>query len=390
MEAVNERGRIDTSRSRSWAEVRQGYTSFIDGDVVVAKITPCFENGKGALIRGCVSGVGAGTTEFHVIRPSSRLAAGFLAYVIRSERFRSEGAAWMTGSAGQQRVPEEFVKQHELLDLSLAMQVGVAAHLDQRTDAIDALIEKRERLVERVAERRAAVIHQAVTKGLNERAPLRESGVPWFGRIPTHWDIYPLRRLVREFVDYRGRTPEKTAEGIPLVTAGAVRDGRIDHARAPEWVSRETHLRLLRRGRPAVGDLVFTTEAPLGEVGLVGDTNIALAQRIILFKVNTARVLSEFLRLHFLSKSGRDEICSRGTGSTAEGIRADRLRMSLVPVPPVLEQAAICQHVADAVSTDTQVEAAAQKQIVLLREYRHALITAAVSGQIKVPEEVTA
>lgn len=268
----------------------------------------------------------------------------------------------------------------------IELQRAIADFLDRRTAAIDTLVEKKERLIALLAQKRGALIQRAVTRGLNPEVPMNDSGIPWIGHIPAHWEMHQLRRVVSEFVDYRGRTPEKAASGIPLITAGAVRDGKIDHGRVPEWVSEETYEILSRRGGPEVGDLLFTSEAPLGEVGLVVDPRIACAQRIILFRVNKHMISPEYLRLHFLAESGKGEMRSRASGSTAEGIRADRLKMSLVPTPPLSEQNDICAYVEAKTQGFDAISERVQVQLDRLREYRQALITAAVTGQLGIGE----
>jgi type I restriction enzyme, S subunit len=109
----------------------------------------------------------------------------------------------------------------------------IARFLDRKTGAIDALISKKERLIDLLQEKRQALITQAVTKGLDPTVPMRDSGTEWLGEIPAHWQVLSLRRVVCRFIDYRGRTPKKVDHGVPLITAGAVRDGRINHCRAP-------------------------------------------------------------------------------------------------------------------------------------------------------------
>ncbi|KIG14290.1 Type I restriction-modification system, specificity subunit S [Enhygromyxa salina] len=264
-------------------------------------------------------------------------------------------------------------------------QVAIADFLDRKTAAIDALIEKKERLIALLAEKRAALIHQAVTKGLDPDVPMKDSGVPWIGDIPAHWMMHRLRRVVGQFIDYRGRTPEKTRSGVPLITAGAVRDGIVDHSRAPEWVTEEVCKQLSGRGKPELGDILFTSEAPLGEVGIVTNVRIACAQRIIMFKVDATRVASPFLLQHFLSESGKGEVSSRASGSTASGIRADRLKMSLVPTPPLREQVTIVSFIEQETASYSDISSCIMSQVAKLKEYRQSLITAAVTGQLEIP-----
>ena len=108
MEAVSTKGKVKPV-TRSLCEVSQGYTYFRDGDVVMAKITPCFENGKGAVIQKLLNGFGFGSTEFVVFRPQN-IDTKYLYYIISSNHFRKTGKMEMRGSAGQQRVPNVYFK----------------------------------------------------------------------------------------------------------------------------------------------------------------------------------------------------------------------------------------------------------------------------------------
>lgn len=114
MAAVSEEGRIDFEQSRTLGEVRKGYTYFKRGDVLVAKITPCFENGKATLTTSLKKPIGFGSTEFHVIRAGEQILPEFVFHLLWSKPFRIEGEKNMTGSAGQKRVPADFLRQYRI------------------------------------------------------------------------------------------------------------------------------------------------------------------------------------------------------------------------------------------------------------------------------------
>ena len=101
-------GRMDPSGRRLWGEVKKGYKRFQDGDVLFAKITPCMENGKTVLAKGLLGGVGAGSTEFHVLRPNGSMLPNLLMHYLLQEPFRRDARSHMTGTAGQLRVPGQF------------------------------------------------------------------------------------------------------------------------------------------------------------------------------------------------------------------------------------------------------------------------------------------
>ena len=384
MEAVHEYGGLDIDSTKPLSDVLDGYTYFRDGDVLVAKITPCFENGKGALAEGLASNVGLGTTELHVLRPSPEVEARFLLYLTLSQHFRRIGAASMYGAGGQKRVPGDFIRNFRHPLPSLSEQRTIADFLDRETAKIDALVAKKERLIELLHEKRAAFITRAVARGLETDAPMKDSGVEWLGEIPVHWNVWHLRRVVARFVDYRGRTPEKTPSGTPLVTAKNIKNLSIDFSQSEEFIPHDVYSHWMVRGLPERGDVLLTTEAPLGESAQVLDASIALAQRIILLKADTTKITNGYLKYHFAADSGRMELRTRATGSTALGIKASHLKASLVAVPPVPEQESIASAVDRGIGETDKLIAKIRQAIDHLNELRTALISAAVTGRIDV------
>lgn len=140
MEDVSESGALIRSTDRNRGELGNGYTQFQNGDVLVAKITPCFENGKGALAHSLTNGVGFGTTEFHVIRPHDPADADFLHQVTLMRSFREAGERQMIGSAGQKRVPAEFIEDFPIFILgdNARRNIGsLLATLDAEVAALD-------------------------------------------------------------------------------------------------------------------------------------------------------------------------------------------------------------------------------------------------------------
>lgn len=142
MDAVGELGGLRLDEQRAVDDVYNGYTYFCDDDVVIAKITPCFENGKGALAIGLTNGVAFGTTELHVVRSSERLDSRFLFYITIEQDFRRIGTAEMLGAGGQKRVPERFLKDWRPPLPPIETQRRIATFLDEKTTRIDSLIAK--------------------------------------------------------------------------------------------------------------------------------------------------------------------------------------------------------------------------------------------------------
>jgi len=123
MACVDEkRGQIMNSAKKTYAEVAKGYTFFKNSDVLMAKITPCMENGKAAIAENLINGLGFGSTEFHVLRPQSKVTPEYIFSFIHREPFRLEAKSRFTGTAGQQRVPTSFLKDYEIPVPSIDLQ----------------------------------------------------------------------------------------------------------------------------------------------------------------------------------------------------------------------------------------------------------------------------
>ena len=134
MPAVTEKGELDNSSIRLYEQVQKGFTYFADNDVLFAKITPCMENGKGAVARGLKNGIGFGSTEFHVLRPKAGVSNPVWLYTIMSfKQFRQDAARKMTGSAGQRRVPSSFLSGYKVSLPPIALQNQFAIFVE-RTD----------------------------------------------------------------------------------------------------------------------------------------------------------------------------------------------------------------------------------------------------------------
>jgi type I restriction enzyme S subunit len=142
MPAVSETGDIDATEIRTYDEVKTGFTYFAEKDVLFAKITPCMENGKGAVAEGLCNEIGFGSTEFHVLRPIQEVSNPYWLYAITSfEMFRREAARKMTGSAGQRRVPARFLEQYRVAVPPIDLQNKFAAFVSQ-TDKSKVAVQK--------------------------------------------------------------------------------------------------------------------------------------------------------------------------------------------------------------------------------------------------------
>ena len=150
---------------------------------------------------------------------------------------------------------------------------------------------------------------------------------------------------IATMIDYRGKTPQKTEKGIPLITAKIVKNGII--LPANEFIAKENYASWMTRGYPLVGDVVLTTEAPLGEVAQLREANVALAQRIITIRGKEGILDNSYLKYFLQSSVGQARLRARETGTTVTGIKASELREISIPVPDIKRQQQIAKMLLD-------------------------------------------
>ncbi|MEI0796044.1 restriction endonuclease subunit S [Brachyspira pilosicoli] len=142
-----------------------------------------------------------------------------------------------------------------------------------------------------------------------------------------------------DIVDYRGKTPKKVNSGIFLITAKNIRKGYIDYEKSKEYVDINDYPNIMHRGLPQIGDVLITTEAPLGYVAQIDRENVALAQRVIKYRPKDKSLLSSYyLKYILLGKEFQDKLLINATGGTVKGIKGSKLHKLTIPVPPLEEQ----------------------------------------------------
>ena len=389
MEAVGEQGKLDLSETKELAQVVDGYTYFRNGDVLVAKITPCFENGKGTLARGLTNEVGFGTTELHVLRPGDQLNSQFLFYLTSSHPFREMGGSTMYGAGGQKRVPDDFIQNLRWSIPPLDEQRAIAAYLDRETERIDTLVARKERLIELLQEKRTALISRAVTKGLDPDVEMRDSGVEWLGAIPAHWDTVKLKfispkqsvGLVLNPSSYF--TPEGT---VPFILGNNISEHGIsvdDASRITEESNQKLEGSMLR-----TGDLVTVRVGEPGVTAVVPPSLDRSNCGSVLITRRDDSFVSEWLAYAMNSSIGHAQIDLVEYGAAQRQFNLSHAVNFMYPLPPKDEQQAIATHLDEKTTRIDNLVGRVQEGIERLQEYRTALISAAVTGQIDVRGEV--
>jgi len=160
------------------------------------------------------------------------------------------------------------------------------------------------------------------------------------GELPQEWKLDDIDSYLSEIIDYRGKTPKKSAFGIITLSAKSIKNGKIDYSKV-YFISEETFKKWERRGKPKVGDVLLTTEGPLGEVAQLDRENVAVSQRLLVLRGKKGLLDNTYLKYYLMSPIGQHELLSRATGTTVEGIRQSEFRQIFVVLPSFSEQCRI-------------------------------------------------
>lgn len=375
MDAIGEDGTLDLSRNRAVAEVRNGYSYFEEGDVAFAKVTPCFENGKGALMRGLEFGAGFGTTEITVLRPKEGTEPRFLNYVLRSEQFRQNGVGAMTGAGGLKRVPDDFTRDFKTPWPTPDEQERIANFLDEQTARIDALIAEKERLASAVEE---LTLSRLVSASLANN-PV--SGTYWEAvskaKIPEDWRLTPLRAL---FEESSLKNDGVVNENYLSLVSGV---GVIPYAEKGDLGNKKPD-DLSKCKVVQVGDFVLNCmNFGIGAFGVSPQLGVCSPVYIVL-RAKVADAQLEFLRLLFSSQYFQKSVQSLGRGimELRYAFGWDDIKNLNVPMPNADIAAEVCRALTQIQASGKALRKHVDEHIERLREYRSSLISAAVTGQL--------
>jgi type I restriction enzyme S subunit len=392
MSDVSEGGAWINRQERPFSSVKQGFTSFADDDVLVAKITPCLENGKGCHARDLVGGIGFGSTEFHVLRAASEVSPRFLFHWSQSPLFRERAKVYMTGSAGQQRVGTEFFDRFLVPALPLAEQRRIAEILDTADEAIRLT----ELAIAKLEDVREGLLHDLLTCGLDENGELRDprrhpdrfQDSP-FGQIPRTWSVATVESLLAPVDPAMRSGPfgssllkgEMVDDGIPIIGIDNVypESFRAEYSRfvTPHKAAE------LARYRLYPSDLLVTIMGAVGRACLVPeDIGHALSSKHVWALTLDADRYSPYLACAQVNRATwvARHFAREEQGGVMSAIRSDALRSTLLPVPPIEEQARM-EGVLRAAAARVEKERSALEKMI---QARLGLSSDLLSGRVRV------
>lgn len=361
-----------------FAEGKGKYTYFQDGDLLVAKVTPCFENGNIAIANNMKQGVGFGSSEIFVLRMNDKVLNTYMFYITQTAKFQEGACATMCGVGGLKRISPLFMRTYELDIPSLSKQQRIVDYLDAKLGKIDARIAILEKQQDAYARLKRSVIYHAVTRGLDPNVFLKDSGVEWIGMIPKHWE---LQRFKSIFTECKSVT-ETGQEDLLSVSEyyGVAR--RIDKMEDGEYESRADSL---------VGYKVCKKDDLVINIMLAWKRGLGFSDFDGIVSPAYAVYRGKDIAPHYFHYLMRTDMYVAEYKRNSKGIIDSRLRMYtdrfnniMAIVPPLSEQQAIAAYLDEKCS---KIDAATEnigKQIDALKRLKRALINEVVTGQCAV------
>ncbi|WP_308225923.1 restriction endonuclease subunit S [Prevotella sp.] len=174
------------------------YTYFGNQDLLIAKVTPCFENGNIAIARNLLNGIGFGSSEIFVLRPNKEVISQYLFYLSQSRDFQDKACATMCGVGGLKRISPLFMRTYEFDMPSIENQQRMVTYLDTKLSEIDQQVSLLTSKRDAYLRLKKSIINHAVTHGLNPNVKMKDSGIEWIGEVPEHWEVKRMKDIFFE------------------------------------------------------------------------------------------------------------------------------------------------------------------------------------------------
>lgn len=385
--------KIDDPARRALSASERAGALLAEGDLVITKSSGSeFHIGKTSIVTAEVAALGCCFSNFmQRLRCDRRTAPRFAYYILNSPIGREQMVYGSNTSTGLANLNGGVMGNIVAAWPPLPEQEAIAAWLDERTRRIDELVAAKRRLIDLLAEQRTALITHAVTKGLNPAAPVKRSGIEWLGDMPRHWEVKRIKFIARVG---NGSTPSREnpeywSGDYPWLNSGVVNLREVTEASdfVTELALAECHLPIVSPPAVLVG---ITGEGKTRGMATVLRIEATINQHLAFVKPSRSTCNAEFLRyaLHAAYQFLRDE--SGGGGSTKGALTCSQLANVSVPFPSPDEQRDIVTHLDAACTRFDALTGAAEDAITRLTEYRQAIISAAVTGKIRVCEAVHA
>lgn len=394
--SINKDGMVENVLSLSYGKIKRRvlddggllpesfntYNIIEAGDTVL-RLTD-LQNDQRSLRVGLSCERGIITAAYESLAPQN-VAPGYLYYCLAAFDYW-KGFYGLAGGV-RQGLNYASIRNLRFLLPPVQEQRAVSDYLDRKTAEIDSLVEDCEREIELLQEYRKAVISEAVTKGLDPNAPMKDSGIDWIGEIPEEWDVVRVRYISEGIQDGTHGSYLRKEEGIPLLSAKNVTDAGLNIDTEESYISCEDACEITKNGFPRKGDVLFACiGASIGKTCIYElDSALPFQRSVAMIRPLNNMVFSSYLSYALKSDFVQQEALAFQNRSTQGGLYLNLIGELHIACPPMLEQCNISTYLDKKTAEIDSLIADYQSMADKLREYRKSLISETVTGKFKVP-----
>ena len=362
-----------------------GYNIIEENDIVL-RLTD-LQNDHTSLRVGRTTERGIITSAYVTIRPINSNASKYLYYLLHS--FDIKKGFYGMGAGVRQGLNFEEVKMLKIPVPPIEEQISIAAYLDEKCSKIDEIIASAKASIEDYKQWKTSIIYEAVTKGLDPDAEMKDSGIEWIGKIPKGWKICKtLYALSMPITDGPHTTPELFDSGIPFISAEAVScgNGKIDFSHKRGYISQEFYEECCKKYIPQFNDIyMIKSGATTGKVAMVDtDEVFTIWSPLAVFRVNNDRVLPKYLFYYLQSDAYQKEVELGWTYGTQQNIGMRTLEKLKICMPPISVQEKIVKYLDKNCIVVDNLISTKENLITDLESYKKSLIYEVVTGKRKV------
>ncbi len=350
------------------------YTYFADGDILFAKVTPCFENLNTAVAKDLLNGIGFGSSEINVLRLNKGISSRFVFYLVCSKAFIDNGCASMCGVGGLKRINPRAVNTFEFVLPPFAEQEAIAMYLDKECEKIGRNIELLERKADAYKRLRCSIINQAVTRSLNPNVPLKPSGNDWIGDIPAHWGYECIEKHFHSKTLYNKDFEYTCAFKFYMGTIVPKEEDRD----AEEYRDIYEKYTIVKQNDIMINGLNLNYDLKSMRVGKVPYKGIITSAYVVMRPFEG--VNADFFNYQFKAFDYRKFFHGMGKGVRLT-LSFNELRTFEIPIPPDNEQCEIVAYLDDKCGKIDAIVEKIETKIERLKELKRSLINEVITGQ---------
>ena len=355
---------VQATQTKLLSAVVGSYTYFADGDVLLAKITPCFENGKLGIADGLSNGIGFGSSEYFVFRPDPTVSKEWLYYFLSGETFRVEGAARMTGAVGHKRVSKEFIEDYPIPVPPLAEQQRIVGLLDEAFEGLATAKANAEKNLQNAR----ALFESHLQSVFTQRGP---------GWVEKH-----LKEVCEKITDGTHQTPKYFDEGIVFLSSRNVTSGTIDWDRI-KYIDTKQHLEMHKRVAPRRNDILLAKNGTTGVAAIV-DRDTTFDIYVSLALLRALPVMRPRFLLHFInSPAAKVQFNKRLKGVGVPNLHLEEIREVRLAFPADLKvQDRVVDELDDLQEETQRLARLYERKLAALEALKKSLLHQAFTGEL--------